>query len=128
MRQAIRSLSFILVSPQSQHHSRRDARRGLCLRLQCGRIETGAVLRVYPIEAVATNVLGTENTLNAAIASRVKNVIVVGPTMMRPNLGEEVDTFGFYFLLWNKYPSALISGSCFGVSFRASRIAAGENR
>ena len=31
----------------------------------------------YPIEAVATNVLGTENTLNAAIANRVKNVIVL---------------------------------------------------
>jgi len=31
----------------------------------------------YPLEAVYTNVLGTENTLNAAIASGVKNVIVL---------------------------------------------------
>ena len=31
----------------------------------------------YPIEAVYTNVLGTENTLNAAIANGVKNVIVL---------------------------------------------------
>jgi len=31
----------------------------------------------YPLEAVKTNVLGTENTLNAAIANDVKNVIVL---------------------------------------------------
>lgn len=31
----------------------------------------------YPIEAVRTNVLGTENTLNACIANGVKNVIVL---------------------------------------------------
>lgn len=31
----------------------------------------------YPLEAVKTNVLGTENTLNAAIANKVKNVIVL---------------------------------------------------
>ena len=31
----------------------------------------------YPIEAVKTNILGTENTLNAAIANNVKNVIVL---------------------------------------------------
>lgn len=31
----------------------------------------------HPMEAVATNVLGTENTLNAAIAHSVKNVIVL---------------------------------------------------
>jgi len=31
----------------------------------------------HPMEAVATNVLGTENTLNAAIANGVKNVIVL---------------------------------------------------
>jgi UDP-N-acetylglucosamine 4,6-dehydratase/5-epimerase len=31
----------------------------------------------YPLEAVATNVLGTENTLNAAISNGVKNVIVL---------------------------------------------------
>jgi len=31
----------------------------------------------YPIEAVRTNVLGTENTLRAAIANQVKNVIVL---------------------------------------------------
>ena len=31
----------------------------------------------YPIEAVATNVLGAENTLNAAIARGVKNVVVL---------------------------------------------------
>ena len=31
----------------------------------------------YPLEAVRTNVLGTENTLNAAIANNVKNVIVL---------------------------------------------------
>ncbi len=31
----------------------------------------------YPIEAVKTNILGTENTLNAAKANNVKNVIVL---------------------------------------------------
>lgn len=31
----------------------------------------------YPIEAVKTNVLGTENTLNAAINNRVKRVVVL---------------------------------------------------
>ncbi len=31
----------------------------------------------YPIEAVKTNILGTENTLNAAIANGVKNVVVL---------------------------------------------------
>jgi UDP-N-acetylglucosamine 4,6-dehydratase len=31
----------------------------------------------YPLEAVATNVMGTENTLNAAIANGVKSVIVL---------------------------------------------------
>ena len=31
----------------------------------------------YPVEAVRTNVLGTENTLNACIANRVKNAIVL---------------------------------------------------
>ena len=31
----------------------------------------------YPLEAVATNILGTENTLNAAAANGVKNVIVL---------------------------------------------------
>ncbi|MDT8421231.1 MAG: nucleoside-diphosphate sugar epimerase/dehydratase [Desulfuromonadales bacterium] len=31
----------------------------------------------YPLEAVKTNVLGTENVLNAAIACRVKNVIAL---------------------------------------------------
>lgn len=31
----------------------------------------------YPLEAVRTNVMGTENTLKAAIANKVKNVIVL---------------------------------------------------
>ncbi|MGA2176582.1 MAG: polysaccharide biosynthesis protein [Verrucomicrobiota bacterium] len=31
----------------------------------------------YPLEAVATNIMGTENTLNAAIACGVKNVIIL---------------------------------------------------
>lgn len=31
----------------------------------------------YPVEAVRTNVIGTENTLRAAIANQVKNVIVL---------------------------------------------------
>ena len=31
----------------------------------------------YPMEAVRTNILGTENTLNAAIANGVKNVVVL---------------------------------------------------
>jgi UDP-glucose 4-epimerase len=31
----------------------------------------------YPLEAVYTNVIGTENTLNAAIAQGVRNVIVL---------------------------------------------------
>lgn len=31
----------------------------------------------YPIEAVRTNVIGTENVLNAAIANKVKRVVVL---------------------------------------------------
>ena len=48
---------------------------------QCGlylprsRVKAGSILRVFPIEAVKTNVLGTENVLTAAIDEGVESVI-----------------------------------------------------
>ena len=37
----------------------------------------------FPLEAVKTNVLGTENVLNSAIAHQVKNVVVLSTVSMQ---------------------------------------------
>lgn len=50
-------------------------RRRLCI---FGRsAEAGSQLRIFPMEAVQTNVLGTNNVLESAIAHGVKNVVVL---------------------------------------------------
>lgn len=60
-------------NPNSIH----DAMRGVDYVFSAAALKQVPSCEFYPIEAVATNVLGTENTLNAAIANRVKNVIVL---------------------------------------------------
>jgi UDP-N-acetylglucosamine 4,6-dehydratase/5-epimerase len=54
-----------------------DAMRGVDYVFSAAALKQVPSCEFYPIEAVATNVLGTENTLNAAIAHGVKNVIVL---------------------------------------------------
>ena len=47
------------------------------LHFSCCSAQTGSFLRVFPIEAVRTNVFGTENVLDSAIEHGVKNVVVL---------------------------------------------------
>src|SRR6185369_7265704 len=54
-----------------------DAMRGVDYVFHAAALKQVPSCEFYPIEAVATNVLGAENTLNAAIAHRVKNVIIL---------------------------------------------------
>jgi UDP-glucose 4-epimerase len=54
-----------------------DAMRGVDYLFCAAALKQVPSCEFYPIEAVATNVLGTENTLNAAIANGVRNAIVL---------------------------------------------------
>src|SRR5258705_3717809 len=54
-----------------------DAMRGVDYVFSAAALKQVPSCEFYPIEAVATNVLGTENTLNAAIANGVRNAIVL---------------------------------------------------
>jgi UDP-N-acetylglucosamine 4,6-dehydratase len=54
-----------------------DAMRGVDYVFNAAALKQVPSCEFYPMEAVATNVIGTDNTLNAAIANRVKNVIVL---------------------------------------------------
>lgn len=54
-----------------------DAMRGVNYVFCAAALKQVPSCEFYPIEAVATNVLGTEHTLNAAIAHGVSNVIVL---------------------------------------------------
>jgi UDP-glucose 4-epimerase len=54
-----------------------DAMRGVDYVFSAAALKQVPSCEFYPIEAVATNILGTENTLNAAIGNGVKNVIVL---------------------------------------------------
>lgn len=54
-----------------------DAMRGVDYVFQAAALKQVPSCEFYPIEAVKTNVLGTENVLNAAIAQGVKKVIVL---------------------------------------------------
>jgi UDP-N-acetylglucosamine 4,6-dehydratase len=54
-----------------------DAMRGVDYVFNAAALKQVPSCEFYPMEAVATNVVGTDNTLNAAIANRVKNVIVL---------------------------------------------------
>jgi UDP-glucose 4-epimerase len=78
MRQELRSskLKFYIGDvrdPNSIH----NATRGVDYVFNAAALKQVPSCEFYPMEAVATNVLGTENTLNAAIANGVKNVIVL---------------------------------------------------
>lgn len=54
-----------------------DAMRGVDYVFCAAALKQVPSCEFYPLEAVATNVIGTENTLNAAIAHGVKRVIVL---------------------------------------------------
>jgi len=54
-----------------------DAMRGVDYVFHAAALKQVPSCEFYPMEAVKTNVIGTENTLNAAILKNVKNVIVL---------------------------------------------------
>lgn len=54
-----------------------DAMRGVDYVFSAAALKQVPSCEFYPMEAVATNVNGTENTLNAAIANGTKNVVVL---------------------------------------------------
>jgi len=54
-----------------------DALRGVDYVFNAAALKQVPSCEFYPMEAVATNVVGTENTLSAAVANGVKNVVVL---------------------------------------------------
>ena len=58
-------------------HSINSAMRGVDYVFCAAALKQVPSCEFYPIEAVKTNILGTENTLNACIENNVKNVIVL---------------------------------------------------
>lgn len=78
MRHELRSpkLKFIIGDVRS-FNSINNAMRGVDYIFNAAALKQVPSCEFYPLEAVATNVLGTENTLNAAIANGVKNAIVL---------------------------------------------------
>jgi len=78
MRNELRSpkLKFIIGDVRNSN-SINDAMRGVDYVFNAAALKQVPSCEFYPIEAVATNILGTENTLNAAIVNRVRNVIVL---------------------------------------------------
>lgn len=78
MRNAMRSpkLKFYIGDVRS-FNSIDGAMRGVDYVFNAAALKQVPSCEFYPLEAVATNILGTENTLNAAIAHKVKNAIVL---------------------------------------------------
>ena len=78
MRQTLRSpkLKFYLGDVRD-YNSVQSAMRGADFVFNAAALKQVPSCEFHPMEAVATNVLGTENTLNAAIAHGVKFVIVL---------------------------------------------------
>jgi UDP-glucose 4-epimerase len=78
MRQELRSpkLKFHIGDVRN-FNSINDAMRGVDYVFNAAALKQVPSCEFYPMEAVATNVQGTDNTLNAAIANRVKNVVVL---------------------------------------------------
>jgi UDP-N-acetylglucosamine 4,6-dehydratase len=78
MRHELRSpkLKFYIGDIRN-HNSINDAMRGVDYLFCAAALKQVPSCEFYPIEAVATNILGTENTLNAAITNGVKNVVVL---------------------------------------------------
>ena len=58
-------------------NSIRDAMNGVDFVFHAAALKQVPSCEFYPMQAVKTNVMGTENTLNAAIANDVKSVIVL---------------------------------------------------
>ena len=59
------------------YNSINSAMRGVDYVFNAAALKQVPSCEFYPMEAVATNILGTENTLNACIANGVKNVIIL---------------------------------------------------
>jgi UDP-glucose 4-epimerase len=78
MRHELRSpkLKFYIGDVRDSN-SIHNAMRGVDYVFNAAALKQVPSCEFHPMEAVATNVLGTENTLNAAIAHGVKNVIVL---------------------------------------------------
>jgi UDP-N-acetylglucosamine 4,6-dehydratase len=78
MRQELRSpkLKFY-IGDVRDYNSIQNAMRGADYVFNAAALKQVPSCEFHPMEAVATNVLGTENTLNAAIAHGVKSVIVL---------------------------------------------------
>src|SRR4029077_17200058 len=78
MRNELRSPKIkFQIGDVRNYNSIHDAMRGVDYVFSAAALKQVPSCEFYPIEAVATNILGTENTLNAAIANRVRNVIVL---------------------------------------------------
>jgi len=78
MRHELRSpkLKFYIGDVRN-YNSIHSAMRGVDYVFNAAALKQVPSCEFYPMEAVATNVIGTENTLNAAMAAGVKNVIVL---------------------------------------------------
>jgi len=78
MRQELRSQKVKFhIGDVRNFNSINDAMRGVDYVFNAAALKQVPSCEFYPIEAVATNVIGTENTLNAAVANGVKSVIVL---------------------------------------------------
>lgn len=78
MRQELRSSKLkFYIGDVRNYESLLSAMRGVDYVFNAAALKQVPSCEFYPLEAVYTNVLGTENTLNAAIASGVKKVIVL---------------------------------------------------
>ena len=76
MRNRLRSTKLkFYIGDVRNANSISDAMRGVDYLFYAAALEQVPSCEFYPIEAVATNVLGTENTLNAAIAKGVRKVV-----------------------------------------------------
>lgn len=78
MRQELRSSKLkFYIGDVREFNSINNAMRGVDYVFNAAALKQVPSCEFYPVEAVATNVLGTENTLNAAVANGVRNVIVL---------------------------------------------------
>ena len=57
------------------YNSVMDVMRGVDFVFHAAALKQVPSCEFYPVQAVYTNILGTENVLNAAIASKVKKVV-----------------------------------------------------
>jgi UDP-glucose 4-epimerase len=78
MRHAMRSPKLKFYIGDVRNFSSIDsAMRGVDYVFNAAALKQVPSCEFYPLEALATNILGTENTLNAAVAHQVKNAIVL---------------------------------------------------